>query len=185
MLYNQGVTTMLNTKNLTIRTFKPDDFYDLYEYLSLKVIYKYEPGEPITLKEAKRLTKIRSNFNNFLAVVLKSQNKVIGHIYFQQIEPKDVMTWEIGYIFNPIYQNKGYATEASKAIILDGLKNKKIHRIIGRCNPKNIASWKVFEKLGMKKEATLRKNIFFKKDKQNNPIWLDTYEYALLDEDLT
>jgi hypothetical protein len=36
----------------------------------------------------------------------------------------------------------------------------------------------------MKREGKLRKNIYFRKDDNGNPIWLDTYEYGLLKIDL-
>jgi len=60
----------------------------------------------------------------------------------------------------------------------------RIHKIVAHCNPKNIKSWKLLERLKFKREGELRKNIFFKKDKDKKPIWLDTYEYGLLEEDI-
>ncbi|MEN8904807.1 MAG: GNAT family N-acetyltransferase [Clostridiales bacterium] len=175
---------MLETQRLLIRKFLVNDYNDLYEYLSLDSTYIYEPGTPISLETTKLMVLKRSRENNFFAVELKSEKKVIGHIYFQQLEPRELMTWEIGYIFNPNYHRLGYATESSKELILYGFNNLNIHRIIGRCNPKNKASWKVLEKLGMKREGRFRENIFFKKDKNNQPIWTDTYEYAILSRDI-
>jgi len=129
---------------------------------------------------AKILCKERSKDNKFLAVVLK--NKVIDHIYFSQIEPKELMTWETGYIFNRKYQKNGFATEALKAVIEYGFKNLCIHKITAHCSPKNISSWKLLERVNMKREGKLRKNIYFRKDDKRNPIWLDTYEYGILKE---
>ncbi|OQB23383.1 MAG: hypothetical protein BWY11_01988 [Firmicutes bacterium ADurb.Bin182] len=48
------------------------------------------------------------------------------------------------------------------------------------CNPQNTASWKVLERLNMRREGHLLKNVWFKKDEQGNPVWLDTYLYAIL-----
>ena len=104
---------MIETNRLFIRKFEVSDYNDLYEYLSNPVIYLFEPGKPITLSEAKVLTIQRSKGNDFFAVVLKQSNKMIGHLYFKHLEPKDRLTWELGYIFNPAYQRKGYASEAS------------------------------------------------------------------------
>ncbi len=47
----------------------------------------FEPGYPLIIDEAKNISKERSERNDFYAVVLKSQNKMIGHIYFQKIQP--------------------------------------------------------------------------------------------------
>jgi RimJ/RimL family protein N-acetyltransferase len=112
------------------------------------------------------------------------KNKVIGHIYFDQIKPQKLLTWETGFIFNKKYQGKGYATESLTAIIEYGFKNKNIHKIIAHCNPKNVSSWKLLERIKMKREGKLRENIYFNKDGRGNPIWLDTYEYGLLENDL-
>ena len=43
-----------------------------------------------------------------------------------------------------------------------------------------ISSWKLLETLGFKREAHLRKNVYFWKDENENPIWKDTYIYAQL-----
>lgn len=50
------------------------------------------------------------------------------------------------------------------------------------CNPKNKASWNLLERLHFRKESLL-KNRYFKSDEQGNPIWQDTYEYAILFEE--
>ena len=134
----------IETKRLIIRNFMVNDFKDLFEYLSDIEIYRFEPGSPINIEMAKYLCKERSKSNKFLAVVLK--NKVIGHIYFSQIEPKELMTWETGYIFNREYQKNGFATESLKAVIEYGFKNLYVHKIIAHCNPKNISSWKLLER---------------------------------------
>jgi RimJ/RimL family protein N-acetyltransferase len=39
------------------------------------------------------------------------------------------------------------------------------------------------ERLNMRREGHLLKNIFFKRDEEGNPIWNDTYEYAILAEE--
>ena len=173
---------LIETKRLIIRNFKDNDYKDLFEYLSDKETYKYEPGESITIETAKNLCKKRSKNNDFLAVQLK--NKIIGHIYLGQIEPKTIKTWETGFIFNKKYQGKGYAAEALKAVVEYGFKNMDIHKIIAHCNPKNISSWKLLERVKMKREGKLRENIYFNVDKKGNPIWNDTYEYGLLKKDL-
>ena len=91
----------VSTKRTIIRNFEPKDYNDLFEYLSLPETYLFEPGEPIDIEKAKEITMERSKGNNFFAVVYKTENKLIGHFSFFQIEPKYVNTYEIGYIFNP------------------------------------------------------------------------------------
>ena len=109
---------------------------------------------------------------------------MVGHLYFQQTEPLEFLTWELGYIFNPRYQNKGYATESAAALIRYGFDHWGIHRVMAHCNPENIASWRVLEKIGMRREGHFQKNVFFKVQADGSPVWVDTYEYAILKQDI-
>jgi [ribosomal protein S5]-alanine N-acetyltransferase len=169
---------VIETDRLFIRQFTQADNNDLYEYLSDPVTYLFEPGKPITLDEAKELCIIRSKGNEFLSVVLKQNGKMIGHLYFKQLEPAERLTWELGYIFNPKYQRKGYASEASRAITEHAFANYKTHRIMARCNPDNTASWKLLEKIGYIREGHFKKCGFTHKDNNGSPIWTDAYEYS-------
>lgn len=175
---------MIDTNRLVIRKFKETDFIDLYEYLSNPEIYVFEPGRPISLSEAEKLTIERAKGSDFYAVVLKENNKMIGHLYFKQIEPQEMMTWELGYIFNPSYHRKGYASAAARALVEYAFKNFKVHRIMARCDPKNPASWKLLEKIGFRREGHFKQFGTFRNGKSGNPIWHDAYEYGFLKEDL-
>jgi RimJ/RimL family protein N-acetyltransferase len=175
---------MISTERLVIRPFKESDYADLYEYLSLEETYRFEPGKPVSLEEAKNLASERAKGTNFWAVTLKNgDNKLIGHVSLFEAEPV-FKTREIGYIFNPVYQNKGYATEATAAIIKYAFEKLNTHRVVAYCSPDNTPSWKVLEKCGMKREGLYRKNAFFRKDDAGNPIWFDSCIYAILAEDL-
>lgn len=173
---------MIETDRLFIRQFVLSDDEDLYEYLSDPVTYIFEPGEPISLDEAKGLVSHRSTGNEFWAVILKQENKLIGHLYFSQLEPKEMLTWELGYIFNPRYQRKGYASEASAALVEHAFTHFHAHRIMARCNPENVASWKLLEKIGFTREGFFRKAGFIHKDKNGKPLWNDVYEYSKLEK---
>lgn len=174
---------MIETNRLIIRRFDPSDYSDLYEYLSLPVTYTFEPGKPISLGEAKELTLQRSAGDDFWAVILKRENKLIGHLYFKQLEPKEKMTWELGYIFHPGFHRKGYASEAAAALTEYAFAHYQIHRIMARCNPENTASWKLLEKIGFTREGYFRKTGFVHTDDRGAPIWTDVYEYSKLEKE--
>ena len=176
---------MLETERLIVRPFREDDYLALFEYLSIVETYRFEPGDPISLEEAKEIALKRSDSVNWWAVTLKNDTKykLIGHISLFQSEPEVFKTWEIGYIFNPAFQNKGYATEAAGAVIRFVFEKLNAHRIIAHCSPENIPSWKVLEKCGMIREGLQRKNAFFKTDDKGNPLWFDSFDYAILADD--
>lgn len=174
---------VLETQRLIIRRFLPEDWMDLYEYLSKKEVVKYEPYEVFSEEASKREAAQRSKQDFFFAVCLKENNKLIGNIYFNQQEYKEINTWEIGYVFNSAYWGGGYATESCARILKYGFEELGAYRVVAMCNPENTASWKLMERLNMRREGHLIKNIFFKRDKGGNPIWNDTYEYAILAEE--
>jgi RimJ/RimL family protein N-acetyltransferase len=55
-----------------------------------------------------------------------------------------------------------------------GFETVGLHRIFGRCDAENVASARLMERLGMRREAHLRENEFFK------GRWSDEYKYAIL-----
>jgi len=59
----------------------------------------------------------------------------------------------------------------------------KAHRITARCNPDNIASWRVMEKIGMKQEGLLRKRVSFVTEDDGTPVYWDELVYGILQEE--
>lgn len=171
------------TDRLIIRKFSPEDWKDLYEYLSQESVVEYEPYDVLSEEECKQEAIERSQIDAFWAVCLKENNKLIGNIYFNQEEPEKFLTWEIGYVFNPAYYGKGYATEASRRILQYGFEEKGAHRIVGMCNPENSSSWRLMERLSMRREGHFKKRAFFRRTEDGKPIWHDAYEYSILDEE--
>ena len=167
----------METDRLVIRGFFADDWKDLHEYLSQPETVKYEPYRIFTEEQSRIEAAKRAENDAFWAVCLKDTGKMIGNLYMAD---QGFDTYELGYVFNAKYLGNGYATEAARALIDSAFNEKRAHRIIANCNPKNERSWKLLERLGMRKEGTLLKNIYFERDKQNAPIWQDTVEYAVL-----
>jgi Acetyltransferases, including N-acetylases of ribosomal proteins len=160
-----------------IRRFSPDDWLDMFEYLSQESVVKYEPYGAFTEDDCKKEAVRRAKDDSFWAVCLKDSGKLIGNIYFAE---RDFDTWELGYVFNEDYQGMGHAAEAARALVDDAFSSGRARRVAAMCNPLNEPSWKLLERLGMRLERHLRKNVFFKKDKNGEPIWQDTYEYGIL-----
>ncbi|MBU5262362.1 GNAT family N-acetyltransferase [Bacillus atrophaeus] len=166
----------IKTDRLVIRKFKCEDWQDVYEYTSNPHVMKYIPEGVFTEEDAKKFVNenMGGNAEKF-PVVVKEENIVIGHIAFFKYFGEH--SYEIGWVFNPKYYNKGYASEAAQAILEFGFTNMKLHRIIATCQPQNIASYRVMEKIGMRREG------YFKKCIPNGNQWWDEYYYAILEEE--
>ncbi|HCW53120.1 MAG TPA: N-acetyltransferase [Clostridium sp.] len=166
----------IETKNLIIRNFDLKDEEDLCEYMLQRVNAEFERYENFTREKGKKEIEFRSKSDEFYAIELKETHKVIGNVYLGH---RDFNSRELGYVLNEKYQKKGYGSEASKAAI-SYMFEQGTHRIFAECCPQNAASWKTMEKLGMKREAHFIKNFAPRKDSNGNPIYWDTYVYALL-----
>jgi RimJ/RimL family protein N-acetyltransferase len=174
---------MIITPRLNVRAFQPEDGEHLFAYLSNGDVYRFEPGEPVNLQQAQKTAIEFASSPDFWAVVLRSEQQVIGQIYLHQIEPHHLTTWELGYILNPAYQRRGYAGEAVSGLLRGAFATGAIHRVIAHCNPENVPSWKLLERIGFRREGVLKKETFFRRDSNGCPLWTDTLVYALLDEE--
>lgn len=170
----------IETERLVIRRFKSNDWKDFYEYFSNEEVLKFEPYKPFSEEETKKEAIRRTTDPAFWAVCLKENNKLIGNLYFAE---RNFDTWELGYVFNLNYWGNGYAIESCKALMNYAFKELKVRRIIAKCDPKNPNSWKLLERLKMRREGHLKESVYFFKDENNNPIWKDTYEYGILEKE--
>jgi RimJ/RimL family protein N-acetyltransferase len=167
----------IETQRLRLRSFQHDDWQAVYAYTSNPDVMMYIPEGPFTPAQAQAF--VADNMGEHaraVAVLLKPANRLIGHMVFHPwFGPQ---TYEIGWVFHHAYHGRGYATEAAVALLHHGFDALHRHRIIATCQPQNVASWRVMEKLGMRREAHFRKCI-----SRPDNRWWDEYFYALLAEE--
>src|SRR5205807_2534124 len=84
---------------------------------------------------------------------------------------------EIGFVLHPDHHGQGYAREAAAAMLRLGFEQLGLHRIVGRCEPRNEASARLLERLGMRREAHLLENEWVKGE------WQSELVYAMLDRE--
>lgn len=164
----------LETDRLILRRYRADDLMDLYSMLSDEKTVEFEPYRPMNLEDTRETLEERIKSGEWIAVELKETGRLIGNIY---LETQDFWCLEIGYMINRKYLRQGYALEACEAIV-EYARKAGAHRMIAQCDPKNISSWKLLEKLGFRREAHFEKNVYFWLDEYGRPIWKDTLVYA-------
>ena len=166
----------ITTDRLIIRNFTYDDWLDVHSYTSDTNVMKYIPEGVLTSEDAKKFVKENSSQDaKYFPVLLKKDHTLIGHIVFHKYFGEHM--YEIGWVFNPKYYNRGYASEAAYSILKYGFETMKLHRIIATCQPENIPSYRIMEKIGMRREG------FFKKCIPHGNEWWDEYYYAILQEE--
>ena len=167
----------IETQRLLIRHFRPDDWKAVYEYMSDLEVTAYLPEGYFTEAQTRDfLARNADKHAEAFAVTLKGEKALIGHMLFHPwFAPQ---TYEIGWVFNKRYHRQGYATEAADVLLEHGFETLRLHRVIATCQPENVPSYRVMEKLGMKREGHFRKCIYRGEDH-----WWDEYFYALLAEE--
>ena len=167
----------IETRRLRLRSFQVDDWKALYDYTSDAEVMRYIPEGVFTREQAaKWAVDNQGEEARAVAVVLKGSGLLIGHMVFH---PWFVTrTHEIGWVFHRAHHGCGYATEAGIALLRYGFEELRLHRIIATCQPANPASWRVMEKLGMRREGLFEKCI-----SRPDGEWWDEYFYAILAEE--
>jgi RimJ/RimL family protein N-acetyltransferase len=84
----------------------------------------------------------------------------------------------IGYMIAPGHAGQGYATEIVKELLALAFGDLGLHRVTAGCFADNIASWRVMEKAGMRREQ------HGVKDSWHAELgWVDGYTYGVLAEE--
>ncbi|GAA1791901.1 GNAT family N-acetyltransferase [Agromyces lapidis] len=92
-------------------------------------------------------------------------------------DPANYMRAEagLGYGVDPAYAGRGYATDIARALLDLAFGELGVHRVTAGCYADNIGSWRVMEKLGMRREQ------HGVRDSWHAELgWIDGYTYAIL-----
>lgn len=169
----------MQTERLILRRYCPSDLENLFSILSDPKVVRFEPYKPMSMAEVQENLAWRISTDEMIAIELKENHQMIGNVYLGK---RDYATLEIGYVLNRDYWGQGFAVEACEALLQKAFE-QGIHRIYAECDPENTASWRLLERLGFRREAHLRQNIYFWQDEKGQPIWKDTFVYAKLRSD--
>jgi ribosomal-protein-alanine N-acetyltransferase len=165
---------LLEGKLVNLRVAEKEDLPLLLEWFnSPEFGGRYNPLDEQESKAEieKRYDKLSSEKVWFL--IQKKDGSKIGFLGLRVF----LSCWEIGYVLIPSERGKGYCTEAVQLAVDYLFLSKDIVRIQAGTDPENIASQKVLEKAGFKREGTIRKGEFVWGN------WADLYLYGILREE--
>jgi len=159
------------------------DYADLCDYYSAPEVARYQFWEPFTEEQVAHLIESQASVMPsdpgvafVLAVVLQAEDRVIGDCSLTITSDEDRQA-DIGFAFNPRYHGNGYATKAVNATLGFGFRELGMHRISGATDVRNERSWKLMERVGMRREA------HFVHDCHSKGEWVDDYLYAMLEDE--
>nr|WP_111654217.1 GNAT family N-acetyltransferase [Actinoplanes lutulentus] len=174
-------TYPIRTERLLLRPLTVADADGLLAYRSRPEIHPYIPTEPWDRERA--LDRLNTVFTNTeltdegqalgLGVELRETGQLVGDVTLFY-RSREHLGGEVGYVFNPDFGGHGYATEAARAMLRLGFEEVGLRRIVARIDERNTASANVARRLGMRQEALLVENEFFKGE------WSSELQFAML-----
>lgn len=120
-------------------------------------------------------------------LVVEIDGRVVGDLYLHvhdawaQAEVADAgggAEAEIGWVIDPAVGGRGWATAAVDVLLRHCFDDLLVHRVVARCHTANERSWRLMERVGMRREAHLRRAALHRTEG-----WIDGYTYALLAEE--
>jgi RimJ/RimL family protein N-acetyltransferase len=173
----------IETERLRLRLLVPGDLAALLAFESRADVCRWLYWGPRSEEECRealerKIARARDapETGVALAVELKATGAVIGHT---DLSPGEAVhrQGELGFVFHPDHHGRGYATEAARAMLRLAFEGYGLHRVEGRAEPRNTASIRVLERIGMRREGLLRENEWVKGE------WQSEVVYALLEYD--
>jgi len=174
---------VLHTQRLLLREFAEDDAAEANLYEADPAVVSYAPHGVRSLADtltyiqdlrAEAQTKPRRLFD--LAIVRNDDSWLIGRcgLKLSDAEQSEAALW---YVLARDAWGQGYAVEAAQAVLAFGFEELRLHRIFVDIDPRNSASLRVAEKLGLRREGHFVETTWTKGE------WTDTVVYALLDRE--
>ncbi|WP_216659040.1 GNAT family N-acetyltransferase [Nocardioides sp. zg-1230] len=168
-----------HTARLSLRSYTVDDVDDSLAYYASPTVVTYVPWEPWTRAEAQRRIVERIKRTQLdgpgsaLSLVVELQGRLIGDVVLWPVD-ETMSRGEMGWAFDPEAGGHGYATEAVHALMRIAFETYGMHRVLAHVDPRNEASLRLCERVGMRREGHLRENAFIKDE------WVDSVVFGAL-----
>jgi RimJ/RimL family protein N-acetyltransferase len=172
----------LRTERLTIRPATADDAATTYEVRRQPAVSHWLTFTPSDLasyaerfSDPDRLAK---------TLVVERDGVLVGDLMLAVEDAwaqAEVAEWargvqaELGWVIAPDHAGQGYATEAAGELVRACFEELGLRRVYAQCFADNVASWRLMEKLGMRREDhAVRESL------HRSGTWLDGLRYAIL-----
>jgi ribosomal-protein-alanine N-acetyltransferase len=174
---------IIESERLILREFEESDWQAVHDYASDPKVVRYMDWGPNTEEETRSFINRSISYqeqeprrNYTLAITLRLDSTLMGGCGIYITDPENRKGW-LGFCLNRRFWGQGYATETAEALLTFGFEKLGLHRIFATCDPHNIASAHILEKINMQLEGRLRENKWAKGK------WRDSLIYAILESE--
>lgn len=167
-------------ERIDLRELTLDDLEAVHSVANHPEVYRYQPFGPNKTEET--LTYLRGVINRgrdsprrdyTLAIVPRATQELVGYASLWIINP-EFRQAEIGFFLHPRHWGHGYASDATCLLVRHAFEALHLHRVYATADPRNSASRRVLEKVGMVYEGRLRDVMVIRDG------WRDSDVYSVL-----
>ncbi len=170
----------LETARLLLRPLGPDDAEAVLCYRSDPEVARYQTWRPSGLPEVEAFIARHTSGEPGdpgtwfqLGIVLAAAGELIGDCGLHAPAGRSHQA-EVGVTIAPAHQGRGFATEALRAVVGYLFETLRMHRVYASADPRNVASLRLMDKLGMRREAHFRESLLI------DGVWYDDVVCAIL-----
>ncbi|WP_309067454.1 GNAT family N-acetyltransferase [Microbacterium sp.] len=180
-----AVTWPVRTERLTIRRATPADAEVAWRWRRLPEVGEWITRAPTHYDDF--VEQFTAPFRLAVTLIVELEGEAIGDLMLkvedgwaqaEVAEQGKGVQAELGWTLDPAFQGRGYATEAVRGAIDVCFGPLKLRRVHAGCFAANEPSWRVMERLGMRREEHSRKTGLHRSGE-----WMDGMNYGLLAEE--
>lgn len=183
------LTRSLHTSRLTLRPAAITDSDPTWTFRQLPEVNEWLTGCPTTIEGYRELFARPDRLATTVMIELgrPGDGPVIGDFMLrredawaqlERTEEAQGTTAELGWVLDPKYAGRGYATEAVVELLRFAFEEVGVRRAVANCFLDNDSSWRLMERVGMRREGHAVGESLHRSGR-----WLDTLTYALLAEE--
>lgn len=172
---------VLETPRLVLREITPGDAgFWLRNFSDPQVVEltAYEPPADLDAAKAELIQYAIRPFEQRTGIrwgiALRGSSDLIGTLGYHQWLREGGDHARVGYDLLPEHRRRGIMTEAMEAILAYGFEEMHLHRVEALIDPANVASIRLVERLGFRRDGVLRENTYFR------ARFIDDAVYSLL-----
>lgn len=181
---NPSLAQALRTERLILRAGVVADAAATWAFRRLPEVAEWLTGTPGTPEEYRAFFADPDRLADTVIIELAGSGKIIGDFMLRrsdawtQIELAEQAREaqvELGWVIDPRFARRGYATEAVRALLRHSFEDLGVRRVTADCFLANEASWRLMERVGMRREVHAVRDSLHRSGQ-----WLDTVGYAVL-----
>lgn len=177
-------TWPLTTERLVLRPFERDDFEAIWAYRGRPDVNQWLGG---SLDPDGTLQRFAEPGEGLTQLTILHEGEVVGDLMLRVqdawaqrdvVEQAKASVGVLGWTMHPDVGGRGLATEAVRELVRHAFDDLGLRRVIAECFADNEPSWRLMERIGMRREA------HHVRDSLHRTLgWQDEYVYALLAEE--